>query len=277
LQIANQAGRTELAAELLKQLEGESGLELSRAEHLLQIGRPRDAAKWIERRLAEKPDDIAAWAMIEPIWRLFDDPRHKWLMSSQPLYVAQELALSEAELDTIAEAVRAQHANRSQPVGQSVRGGTQTSGDLFLGADAQVARLRKAIDQALTEYVKSLPPFDPRHPLLKHRGSDLAYSASWSVRLTHQGFHAAHFHPGGILSSACYLAVPPTEGGEKQAGYLEIGRPPPELHLEVPPLATFQPKAGRIILFPSFLFHGTRPFEGEERLTVAFDVAPVVG
>jgi len=26
------------------------------------------------------------------------------------------------------------------------------------------------------------------------------------------------------------------------------------------------------VLFPSFMFHGTRPFAGGERLTVAFDL-----
>jgi hypothetical protein len=30
---------------------------------------------------------------------------------------------------------------------------------------------------------------------------------------------------------------------------------------------------GRMALFPSYLFHGTRPFSEGERLTVAFDVA----
>jgi outer membrane receptor protein involved in Fe transport len=43
----------------------------------------------------------------------------------------------------------------------------------------------------------------------------------------------------------------------------------------LPPLATFEPKPGRLVLFPSFLFHGTRPFKGGERLTVAFDLVPV--
>jgi len=29
------------------------------------------------------------------------------------------------------------------------------------------------------------------------------------------------------------------------------------------------------VLFPSFLFHGTRPFSAGERLSVAFDLVPV--
>lgn len=30
----------------------------------------------------------------------------------------------------------------------------------------------------------------------------------------------------------------------------------------------------RLVLFPSYMFHGTRPFGKGERLTVAFDVIP---
>jgi hypothetical protein len=33
-----------------------------------------------------------------------------------------------------------------------------------------------------------------------------------------------------------------------------------------------RPHVGRLALFPSTLFHGTRPFSAGERMTVAFDV-----
>jgi hypothetical protein len=104
----------------------------------------------------------------------------------------------------------------------------------------------------------------------------MAFGPSWSVRLAGGGFHAAHFHPGGILSSACYISLPDDlPGSPEKSGWLEIGRPPPELGLDLPPLATFEPKAGHLVLFPSYLFHGTRPFAGGERLTVAFDLVAV--
>jgi predicted 2-oxoglutarate/Fe(II)-dependent dioxygenase YbiX len=32
-----------------------------------------------------------------------------------------------------------------------------------------------------------------------------------------------------------------------------------------------EPKVGRLVLFPSFLWHGTRPFPRGERMTIAFD------
>jgi hypothetical protein len=104
----------------------------------------------------------------------------------------------------------------------------------------------------------------------------IAFGPSWSVRFTGSGHHAAHFHPGGIFSSACYIVVPETvTDSQDQSGWLELGRPPTELGLDVPPIATFEPKPGRLVLFPSFLFHGTRPFSGRERLSVAFDLVPV--
>jgi hypothetical protein len=104
----------------------------------------------------------------------------------------------------------------------------------------------------------------------------MAFGPSWSVRFTDSGYHAAHFHPNGILSSACYIEVPAAvAGSDEKSGWLEIGRPPPELQVDLPPLATIEPKRGRLVLFPSFLFHGTRPFSGGERMSVAFDLVPV--
>jgi hypothetical protein len=36
------------------------------------------------------------------------------------------------------------------------------------------------------------------------------------------------------------------------------------------------PQPGRLVLFPSMLWHGTVPFSARaERLTIAFDVVPV--
>jgi hypothetical protein len=36
-----------------------------------------------------------------------------------------------------------------------------------------------------------------------------------------------------------------------------------------------KPEPGMLVLFPSYMWHGTAPFGGKEpRLTIAFDVAP---
>ena len=47
----------------------------------------------------------------------------------------------------------------------------------------------------------------------------------------------------------------------------------PNFPVDLPPFRTVEPKPGRLALFPSYMWHGTRPFGEGERLTVAFDVA----
>jgi hypothetical protein len=63
-----------------------------------------------------------------------------------------------------------------------------------------------------------------------------------------------------------------TEDGE---GVLTIGEPPADLGLDLPPLQVIRPEPGRLALFPSYMWHGTRPFGAGERMTIAFDVAPL--
>jgi predicted 2-oxoglutarate/Fe(II)-dependent dioxygenase YbiX len=44
--------------------------------------------------------------------------------------------------------------------------------------------------------------------------------------------------------------------------------------MDLPALLRFAPTEGRLVLFPSTLFHGTTPVKKGERLTVAFDLVP---
>jgi hypothetical protein len=130
--------------------------------------------------------------------------------------------------------------------------------------------LRSLLGFAVERFWATLPPTDPKHPLLKHRGATPRFAGSWSVRLTGGGLHVAHIHPSGLLSSACYLHVP--VAADPAEGVLEIGRPPAGLDFGLGPLATIRPEPGKLALFPSYLFHGTRSFGTGERLTVAFDL-----
>jgi hypothetical protein len=92
-----------------------------------------------------------------------------------------------------------------------------------------------------------------------------------SQRLSGQGRHVNHVHPAGWISSAFYVALPDEIDAEGPAGWLTLGEAG-ELGLDLPPIRLVQPRPGRLVLFPSTLWHGTRPFEAGERLTVAFDV-----
>lgn len=271
--VSGHCGQTERAALALAKLDHAPDAQLARAQHRLQSGDVDEASSLLADVTDREPANLTAWALSELAWRLTGNPRHDWLVGSPPLYGTIDLALAAEELEQIAAKLRALHKSRAQPIGQSVRGGTQTNGNLFARNEVEIRRLIEAIQSAVRQFVGRLPAMDSTHPLLRYRDRPLAFGPSWSVRLVDGGFHAAHFHPGGVLSSACYISLPGNLAErDEQEGWLELGRPPQELMLDLPALASFEPKPGALILFPSFLFHGTRPFKAGERLTVAFDV-----
>lgn len=240
-------------------------------------GRRFDAAQRnLGRAVVIEPDSVNAWAHLDLAWRLTENDRHDWLTGQPGLYGATEIDMGEADLQKLAETLRTVHRARAHPLGQSIRGGTQTRGRLLLRCEPDIVRLYDVLVQAITSYFQCLPAADPVHPLLRHRNAPIRIGGSWSVRLTGGGFHVNHIHPNGIVSSALYIALPTILGDAgRREGWLELGRPPRELDLPLSPLAAIEPKPGLLALFPSYLFHGTVPFETGERLTVAFDVERV--
>ncbi len=245
------------------------------ARHLIRAGRA-DAAATLIAPLLERPDSDALWPYAALAWRLTGDPRWEWLEGDPRLIGTYDLGLSSGELAQLAHCLRALHVGREGPAGQSVRGGTQTDGPLFMRAEPEIRDLRARIVAAVHDHMRALPPIDPRHPTLRHRPARVRFSGSWSVRLTGvgAGHHANHVHPQGWLSSACHVVVPTEEElGASPAGWLEIGAPPSELGLDLPPFRSIAPRAGTLVLFPSTMWHGARAFDSGERLTVAFDVA----
>ena len=82
-------------------------------------------------------------------------------------------------------------------------------------------------------------------------------------------------HPEGWISSAYYVAVPPgVAGANDHQGWIQFGEPrwpTPGVTAE----RFVEPRPGRLVLFPSCMWHGTVPFrDGVERLTIAFDAVP---
>jgi hypothetical protein len=135
-----------------------------------------------------------------------------------------------------------------------------------------LVQLREAIRTTVAEHVAKFPAPDPAHPLLGAPRHPIGFSGSWSVRLQSKGYHANHVHPAGWISSALYIVLPP-EVGQGDAGILTLGEAKaPNFPVDLPPFRTVDPKPGRLALFPSYMWHGTRPFGEGERMTVAFDV-----
>lgn len=244
------------------------GRALREARHRIRRGQLDEALQLLEIVLAQEPGQISAWALIDVVWRAMGDSRSQWLHGQPGLIRAWRLPFGPIEIAETVAFLEDLHRAARHPPGQSMRGGTQTRGTLLARTAPEIVRLRQAINTAVQMYWNALPPIDTTHPLLQHRGRTPAVTASWSVRLSSKGRHLPHVHPSGLVSSASYWMVPDgTDGGQ-----LDLGVPPPDLQLTLPPIASFAPQPGVLILFPSTLHHGTRPFESGSRLTVAFDV-----
>jgi tetratricopeptide (TPR) repeat protein len=244
----------------------EVDLLVRRARNALRRDRPEEAAALLEPKLAASAPEVAPY--LAAAWRQCDPARWQWLEGDERLVSIHDLELPAG----LAERARTLHKAVAEPLNQSVRGGTQTEGHLLMRIEPEIQEARRLLADAVARHIAQLPEIDPSHPTLgKRRDRPLRFSGSWTVRLTDAGHHAAHFHPEGWLSSAFYLAVP--EAGPGQEGWLTLGEPHRDLGLDLPPIRLIEPKPGRLVLFPSTMWHATLPFAAGERLTIAFDVA----
>lgn len=252
--------------------------------HLLKAGDYAAAARRAEAALALAPEHQETWAYLATAWRLTGDAREDWLCGFDTLAelmavdVPRGFASMPAFLAELRESLDALHQARAEPVRQSVRGGSQTPGRLFGRADARIVALEAALVATIERFVARLPK-DDTHPFLRRAARSVRFTGSWSVKLWRSGRHANHFHSEGWMSSAFYVALPPSvaEGAAagRDAGALQLGQPPVELGLELPPRRILHPREGHLALFPSYLWHGTVPFDDESpRITVAFDMLP---
>ncbi|MBV7256661.1 hypothetical protein KCG44_07670 [Pacificimonas sp. WHA3] len=274
---ASQAGQLDRADRLFRQFEmpqADHSISEALVRHALRMGDYVKAAAILDDLLRARREDIAIWALAQIIWRLTDDPRLEFLIGRDALVKFFSLDLDSEDLSALAGLLRAKHVSRAAPLGQSVRGGTQTRGDLFEGAGSSILTLKRALANALEAYRRTLPEPRADHPLLKYADRPFSILHGWSVRLTEGGHHVSHLHPVGIVSSACYICLPSALGQRRQ-GVLQLGVPPEDLGLSLPALSEIHPKIGHVALFPSFLHHGTTPFSEGERLSVAFDAVPV--
>lgn len=269
-------GEAKKADALLARIGSEPGdpVAVWRVRHLLRAERAEQALAVVERGL-QGPAAAIYWPYASIAWKLCDDPRWPWLEAGGRLVSAADLTRALPDTDSLAATLRQLHEGKGEYLDQSVRGGSQTDGPLFSRIEPSIRALRAAVVKAVERYVAALPDPDPKHPLLgRRRDRPIRFSGSWSVRLRDAGFHANHVHPQGWISSAFYVALPAGMKRDGRSGWLTLGSPPSELGLQLPASSEIEPSVGKLVLFPSWMWHGTIPFESGERMTVAFDVRP---
>ena len=251
---------------------GDPGLMLAQVRHALRCGAPDRAAGLAWAQIGT-PAASLFWPYLSLCWRLLGDDRASWLDRPEQFISVSQIGLDMVALEEMGALLRTLHGAAAPYPDQSVRGGTQTDRPLLFRREPVVRQVRSAIEAAARDYVDALPPPEPGHPLLGTPRGEVMFAGSWSVRLSAQGYHAAHSHPAGWISSALYVSLPePAMLGMAPAGWLRFGTPPPELGLDLAPFSAIEPGVGRLVLFPSTLWHGTIPFDDGERLSIAFDV-----
>jgi Tfp pilus assembly protein PilF len=261
----------------------DAGLLNLYTRHLLKAGKPELAAARCLEALERDRYNQPALAYLGLAWRLTGDAREQWLcdyegmVSEMGIEVPEGFAGEPEFLRVLTDTLVSLHTARREPVNQSLRGGSQTSGVLFGRREPAIVALREALMRAVSGYLRRLPD-DNSHPFLGRKSPRARFSGSWSVRLGSSGRHVNHFHQQGWISSAFYVSLPPSVAQPRDgstAGFLQFGEPPVELGLGLPPRRVLQPRVGRLVLFPSYFWHGTVPYTDElPRLTVAFDAVP---
>lgn len=252
----------------------DAGTTVSYIRHALRTGQLACAER-LAATLVGGPAESTVWPYLSVIWRLRGDARAGWLDGDPPYIRVCDLSFAEQDLAALANRLRRLHQSRHHPPEQSLRNGTQTDGPLFARLEPEICDVRDKVVDAVRSFVDALPAPDPAHPLLRTSRRRVRFAGSWSVRLHAKGFHVGHTHPMGWISSALYVALP-DDPGPPPSGWLQLGAPPADLRVALPSYVQVEPKPGRLVLFPSTMWHGTMPFDAGERLTIAFDVAASV-
>ncbi len=212
-------------------------------------------------------------------WRLAGDPRgaaredYDALVRARTIDAPPGWADLSAYLADLREGLEALHTLHTHPIGQSLRGGTQTNANLLESEHPAVRAFPRAVDGAIRAYLAGLGHGEDA-VRVRNTGR-YRFSGIWSVRLRTGGHHADHIHPQGWISSACYIAVPPVVEAGGREGWIKFGEPGAPTRPALSPGRFEKPEPGKLVLFPSYMWHGTVPFTGEApRLTVAFDLVP---
>lgn len=256
------------------------------ANYAIRLQQLDHAVQLLQQARQLSPQDQEIWAYLGTCWRLLGDAKTDWLNNYPTLIDARPLPTppgyqSLAEfLAVLNPVIRRLHTSTRQPLDQSVRGGTQTLGRLLSEPDPVIQQFRAALEQRIHEYLQRLPQ-DAEHPLLGRNNKQFRFSGSWSVRLADQGFHTNHVHPQGWLSACTYLELPDCIRPDDplRQGWLKLGETSLLLGDQEEVAQAICPAPGLVVLFPSFVWHGTYPFHTSNghdfRMTAPCDIMPV--
>lgn len=247
---------------------------------LLACGEPELASWYIARERQRHPLDQGWIAYEAVVARLLAPDRYHEIYDYDRLVRVYELQAPDGwtSIDELNAAVRdvlsSRHCAPTPPFDESLRNGSRTTRGLLTDPDSVIQAMLKAFEAPLADYCRALGT-DAGHPVSARNTGKARLADAWSVQLASGGWHVNHVHRNGWISSAYYVTTPDeVRDVDGMPGWIRFGAP----RFAVPganPERFIQPAAGRLVLFPSCMWHGTRPIGGPgPRTTVSFDALP---
>ena len=155
----------------------------------------------------------------------------------------------------------------------------ESSFDLFRWPDPPVQELKRFCWQQLMRFVGELNQYDDA--MLSRI---LIYSDAWFHVTRRGGFFGLHNHPMAAWSGVYCVSPGQHDVDKPESGLLSFLSPSVigSMYLDVSnanikgaysnSIQHFRLEEGQLVLFPSWVLHDVKPFEGEgERITVAFN------
>jgi len=249
---------------------------------LLMQGKADEALEFTMFMRKAEPDDQHWIACEATALRLLGSDRYEQLVDLDRFVRPYTLPVPDGFKDiesfnrAFLEVLDKWHLYKTHPLEQSLRQGSQMPRDLRTIDDPVIRAFVQALDPPIRQYMQEVGS-GADHPLTARNTGNYRITGSWSVKLHGGGWHVNHVHPEGWLSSSYYVAVPEeTRTGNDKAGWIKFGEPPFETDPPTPPQKWIRPEAGLLVLFPSFMWHGTVPIhDGSVRVTAPFDAVPV--
>ncbi len=295
-EVLRAAGRLDLAIECYRVCASDPSNEargqLYLGAALLENGDMDAAEQTMDRALALAPRWQSAIACkvalleqqgrMDAATELLDLDRHVMTFQVEPPAAYADVA---AFNNALAERVLAEPSLAFERAGNRADDGLRRlvatrlgrhSGALDIGSGGVLGDLADFINASARRYLDALP-WQEGHPLLGFRPTSWSLHV-WTVIMDRGGHQVAHTHDEGFLSGVYYPRLPAVMDDDdgSHAGWLEVGRPTDNLiGRNEPRVRLVRPTEGLLVVFPSYCFHRTIPFQADEpRISVAFDLRP---
>ncbi|HEY1721782.1 MAG TPA: putative 2OG-Fe(II) oxygenase [Magnetospirillaceae bacterium] len=278
-------GRADDAAEAiyasLQRAPGDLSLLNLAAGIALRRGRPDEARKLTEASLAIMPTNQRAVAHLaiafaqlgvdQAVARLLDfDRLLKVTTIAPPPGFVSATDFNRAVTESL--------VNRSdlslRHIARTMIGGARLEDTFAL--DAHVANpLRQMFVNAALDYAAKLS-VDVNHPVALGRPAAFTIM-SWSNIMESAAYELPHIHEKAWISGVYYPEVVIDRPLADDAGAIEFGGHDfGDALSTLGPTRQVMPQSGTLVMFPSYFYHRTIPFEGNgRRISIAFDIKAV--